>query len=148
VLAGITGGLLNKLQKVIDASARFIFNVKKRHDISEYLYKAHILLMRFRIIFKLCATTYGILNNSSPNYMKDMIVLRSANYSQSNNYELRSSYDVLLLEHCTSENCVAKFMCQYWNELPASLRYATDFNTFKKDLKTHLFRIAFTNLVH
>jgi len=58
VLVGIAGGLVNKLQKVIDASARFIFNVKKRYDISEYLYKAHILPMHFRIIYKLCTTTY------------------------------------------------------------------------------------------
>jgi len=79
--------------------------------------------------------------------MKDMVALKNTIHLTNNSYELHSSSDVLLVEHFTGEHCVAKFMCKYWNELPAFLRYSTDFNTFKKDLKTHLFRAAFANLV-
>jgi hypothetical protein len=33
-----------------------------------------------------------------------------------------------------------------WNSLPASLRNEQSFETFKKGLKTHLFKIAFVKL--
>ena len=49
-LANISKYLINKLQRVMNAGVRFIYNIKKHDHISYYLKKAHFL----RIDFKLC----------------------------------------------------------------------------------------------
>ena len=76
--------------------------------------------------------------------MKDMV---RPNSIPASTYELRSSSDVLLLKPCSDKTSIASFMCEYWNNLPPALRYITDFTTFKRDLKTHLFRIAFADII-
>ena len=35
-----------------------------------------------------------------------------------------------------------------WNKLPASIRELTSTNSFKRQLKTHLFRVAYEPVVH
>ena len=135
--------LLNKLQMVINSCARFIYDVKKYDHISYYLRKAHILPIKSRIIFKLCTFVFKILNNAAPEYLSQILTLKVIRQLQTKKYDFRSSDDVLLVESF-GKDCIADEMCNHWNNLPVTLRYQTDIAKFKKDLKTHLFRHAYS----
>ena len=118
----------------------FVYNLKRRDHISPYLKQAHILPIKFRIMFKTCVLCFKIINSSAPAYLRNWIVLK-----QPSQVNLRSNRDDLIAEvnnhrECTLQNT----MCANWNILPYDIRSSPSLNGFKKLLKTHYFNIAFT----
>ena len=75
ILANIPDKLIKCLQRVQNASVRFIYNVTKNEHISQYLKKAHFLPIKFRIQYKMCLITFKILNGLSPDYLLDLVQL-------------------------------------------------------------------------
>ena len=139
ILANIPVHLMNKLQSVQNSCIRFIYNIKRREHVSQYLLKAHFLPVRYRIKYKLCLQVFNILNGISPCYLKDLVqpqVHRRAN--------LRSENDAFLLDarNLLSGTIAAK-MTLYWNDLPYVIRSCELVTKFKKDLKTHYINEAF-----
>ena len=66
----------NKLQKLINASVRFIFNItgkQRLEHITPFSQQLHFLPMNFRIKFKICLMTYKCINNRSPTYLQELI---------------------------------------------------------------------------
>ena len=100
--------------------------------------KAHILPVAQRIKYKSCIYIFKILNGQAPEYLCQM-VRRKLSLREG----LRSSLDDTLLEPCCKGKTVADAMCRTWNELPVDLRGESTLESFKRNLKTHYFRIAF-----
>ena len=73
ILANIPDHLMKKLQRVQNACVRFIYDIKRREHISQYLLKAHFLPVRYRIKYKLCLQVFNIMNGVSPSYLNDLI---------------------------------------------------------------------------
>ena len=73
ILANIPKYLINKLQRILNASVRFIYNIKKHDHISYYLKKAHFLPVQKRIDFKLCTFVLKIIHNLAPTYLNDLV---------------------------------------------------------------------------
>ena len=128
---------------VINSSARFIYDVKKFDHISDYVRKAHILPIKSRIVFKLCTFVFKILNEAAPEYLSQILTLKVIRQLQTKRYDFRSSDDVLLVESF-GKDCIAEETCNHWNSLPVTLRCETDIVKFQRDLKTHLFRSAYS----
>ena len=62
---------LYKLQKLLNAGARFIFNVygtRRQQSITPFLQKLHFLPTRFRVDLKI-----KFINNQAPGYLKRML---------------------------------------------------------------------------
>ena len=59
----------------MNASARFIYNIKKHDHISCYLKKAHFLPVQKRIDFKLCTFVFKIIHNLAPTYLNNLVKL-------------------------------------------------------------------------
>ena len=76
------------------------------------------------------------LNTISSKYFNEMF----------SNYELRGVSDILLVDPI-ARNCVADKMASAWNNLPTTIRYTSTYVNFKCVLKTHLFRIAFSEFL-
>ena len=102
----------------------------------------HWLPIDKRIIFKILLLTYKCLNGEGPQYLKDMLVwyrpvrsLRSASVLQ-----LQVPRSSLKTYGDRSFGVVAPNL---WNSLPAKLRECSSTETFKKHLKTHLFKVAY-----
>ena len=77
---GITASQLNSLQKVQNAATRFVFGLygkKRQQHISPYLKKLHFLPVYYRIRFKIAMLVFNSLNNFGPNYISNMISLRT-----------------------------------------------------------------------
>ena len=140
--------VLDRLQKIQNAAARLILRAKRSDSASPMLQQLHWLKIPERIEFKSCLTTYKCLNNLAPSYLSDfctplnMISLRS---------DLRSvASGKLNVPKCKTVSYGDKSYPiagpRQWNELPTVLRNSESVNSFKKELKTHLFNRSFAGL--
>ena len=138
LLNGGTKMQMSRLQKLINTSVRFVYNVRKSASVTLYMKKAHILPVAYRIQYKSSLFVYKILHGLAPHYISEL-VRRKYPHRQG----LRSSEDETLVEPVTEGRTVAATMCRTWNQLPIALRQTSKIETFKKNLKTHYFCIAF-----
>lgn len=133
---------LKKLQLIQNTAARLVTIKKKREHITPVLKQLHWLPIQQRIQYKILLLTYKALNGSSPVYISELL-----SYSNPNRL-LRSSNKCLLQVPAsrTSSHGDRAFSIsapRLWNTLPLDIKKAESVQTFKKLLKTHLFKIYF-----
>ena len=113
------------------------------------LFNLRFLSIKYQVKYKLCLLCFKCLNNKAPHYLSELISLRKPS-----RYNLRVNNDKFLLEvpdvprYKKTENAFYYVGPQTWNDLPYNIRSINDVEKFKVALKTHLFRIAFSNLVN
>ena len=83
--------LIDKLQHLLNAAARFIMVANKYDSKTPILKELHWLPIEQRIIFKINLITFKCLNNLAPPYLKELLTLYRPNRT------LRSSSDKLRL---------------------------------------------------
>ena len=146
---GLPNNLIHKLQKLMNAAVRFIYNLtgpKRRLSISPFLKKVHFLPVKTRIDYKIALLTFKGINNQAPQYLQNLINLKSPNES------LRSSTDIMILDYPSMERSEYKrrrfsyASPTVWNHLPMKLRNMTSLQEFKKQLKTFYFAECFNNI--
>ena len=142
LLYGLPKNELNKLQRVQNAAARIVTRTPKQEHITPILKELHWLPVIYRIDYKILLTTYKALNDKSPEYIKDLLKVSK------NDRNLRSNHQCMLyVPKCR----LSTFGCRafsyaapkLWNNLPLEIKTAGSVDSFKKLLKTHLFRKAF-----
>ena len=133
-----------KLQRVQNSAARLICNVGRFDHISPSLKMLHWLPIKFRIQFKILLITFKAIHGLAPAYLIELITLRTQC-----TYNLRSTNELLLqpprvktLKTLGDRSFVAAAPA-LWNKLPRAVRHSQNVQTFKKALKTHLFRKAY-----
>ena len=137
LLYGVSNYLLNRLQRVQNASARVITLTRKREHITPILKDLHWLPIRKRIEYKLLVITWKSLHNSSPSYIDELITPHIPSRS------LRSeamNYLVVprtIKSHGDRAYCVAA--PRLWNSLPNDVKATETILLFKSKLKTLLF---------
>ena len=139
LLAGSPKTLLDKLQRVQNASARLVFKAKKREHVTPLMKKLHWLPIEQRIKYKLASLCFNFFIGASPSYIADLLTV----YTPSRT--LRSSSDTRLL--CIPRTNLATYgersfsftAPTVWNSLPTSIRHSSSVKSFKRSLKTHLF---------
>ena len=147
-LACATAKLIQPLQKILNRSARFIFNINPFSHISPYLKRLHFLPITYRIKFKTSLLCFKIFNKMAPDYLLDnfprfehntRINLRTETGRGRDNY----MFAIQLPPH-KKETLFYKMKAE-WNQLPLKIRKTKleDINIFKKNLKTHYFKQAF-----
>ena len=147
---GLPDKLLKKLQKVQNSCVRFLFGKEgfdKWDSVTPLLQKAHFLPIKERIKFKIALMVFKCLNNIAPSYLTACIKVKDQPLKT-----LRTDQDFFLLKKPSVANLVRTergfSFCGpvIWNNLPYELRTCCDIVKFKKSLKTHLFKEAFSNL--
>ena len=123
-----------KLQKVQNAAARLVVRGKKRQSISGTLDKLHWLRVESRIIFKILLLTYKSITGQCSKNLE-------LSYKQHN---CRPD-DFLLLETKVAKTKYGRRTFEYaaprlWNALPLKIRTEDDLETFKRLIKTLLFK--------
>ena len=142
LLYGLPKNLLNKLQSVHNAAARLITLSRKHHHITPVLINLHWLPIEERIKYKILLLTFKSLYGLTPSYVNEMI----SKYKPSRN--LRSSSELLLasIPYRLKSYGFRSFSVaspELWNSLPSSIRSITSLSSFKTELKTYLFKLAF-----
>ena len=142
LLAGVTSGLLTKLQSVQNAAARFVSMSWKFDHIMLILHDLHWLPVHKNINFKVATLVYKcLLGCASPYLAEDCVLVASLSGRQ----HLRSADTCKLFVPKTSTNYGSRSFLVHgpnsWNSLPAELRLIDNLTTFCRKLKTFLFSL-------
>jgi hypothetical protein len=144
LLAGLPASALAPLQRVQNAAARLILDLKSSDHITPALMELHWLPVKQRIAYKISTLVFKSLHNQAPDYLTELFttIAEIPNLSS-----LRSSTDGKLHVSRTrlqfGERAFAVAGARQWNSLPAQLRSVDDYISFKSKLKTYLFSLAF-----
>ena len=143
LLLGAPDNLISKIQKVQNAAAKVILRRKKFDHVTPLLKELHWLPVPQRITFKTLLLTYKALNNEAPSYLSDLLLMHNPGKN------LRSSCDPILLNIPKSrlktfgDRAFSVAAPHLWNTLPLHIRSSKSTAVFKRNLKTHLFNLAY-----
>jgi hypothetical protein len=142
LLVGSSKTVISKLQTVQNAAAKLVCGISRYDHVTPPLEGLHWLPISFRIQFKVLLLCYKSLHGKGPQYLQELLTpyqparsLRSA----SSNYLVVPKSN--LKTYGDRAFCVAG--PTLWNSLPIKIRNSPSVDVFKKNLKTHLFKIAF-----
>ena len=112
--------------------------------ITPILINLHWLPVRYRINFKILLLTFKAVYGMAPSYIIDLI------HTKINSRYLLLSNEGVLLKHPSwkmkksfGDRSFSVAAPTLWNALPVSLRSIKYISTFKSNLKTYLFKLAF-----
>ena len=128
---------INMLQSVQNSAARLVCKVNKfDHIPSDTLSKdLHWLKVNERIQFKILCIVHKCLNGLAPTDLSAILIRsKSDRTAKLNIPAYRSRY---------GERSFAVAGPKLWNMLPRDICIITDFNEFKKKLKTYLFKRSY-----
>ena len=141
LLAGLPGTTLDKLQSIQNAAARLLTGTRKYDHITPVLRELHWLPITSRIQYKVTLLVYKTLHGPAPQYLQDLIQYRSARPG------LRSAGILLNVPMTRSVTYGDRAFCSigptWWNSLPSELKTSPSVDSFKRNLKTHLFKLAY-----
>ena len=145
LLCGLPTILIKRLQRVQNAAAGMIAKAGRRDHNSPILYKLHWLLVEFRIKYKILLLTYRALHGLAQPYITELLVPYTPTRT------LRSSTEQLfVVQKYRLENFDARSFetaaPALWNSLGSQIRLQKTLTSFRRSLKTHLFRQAFGDL--
>ena len=143
LLYGVNNSQLDRLQRLQNIAARMITYTKKREHITPVLAQLHWLPIEQRILYKICLFVYKTIKYDSPKYLTDLI----QPYTPARD-GLRSSSEQGLLQEKRFKNGWGDRSFQVaapkiWNSLPEATRLSDSLDSFKTNLKTHLYAKAF-----
>ena len=144
LLCGLPSNAIAKLQRVQNAAVRVLLRVPRYCHISPLLRDLHWLPVEFRINYKIIILTFKIIHGTAPKYLSELISFKSNSHYglRSNNQLLLSPPKVKTLATLGDRAFVAAAP-KLWNSLAPSLRDISNYELFKQELKTFLFRQAF-----
>jgi hypothetical protein len=145
ILTGVTQRQCDRLQTVLNAAAKIIYGGAKYDHVTPTLRdKLHWLKFQQRITFKLCLLVFKSLHNRAPRYIKDLVVPLS---NQTSTRRLRSATSNMLRKPATKKKMGERGFSvagpAAWNALPLELRTCSTIDSFKSQLKTHLFQLSY-----
>ena len=130
---------IEKFQRIQNTAARLLVGAKSRDSITPILMKLHWLPVTKRIQFKILLITYKALNDMAPTYLVELL----SRYIPARN--LRSSnmnlLEVPTIRTKTYGQRAFSYAAPYlWNQLPECIKNAESVDSFKRLLKTYLFK--------
>jgi hypothetical protein len=144
LFAGLPDVALEPLQRVQNAAARLVMNLKPSDHITPALFHLHWLPVKQRISYKLCLMVFKSLNNQAPSYLSELFHPIS-NIPQRSTLRSATTLDLDIPRTRLhfGERAFSVAGAREWNNLPSDIRSFSDIHLFKRLLKTHFFKIAF-----
>jgi len=134
------------LQRVQNAVARMILDLRMNEHVTPALRQLHWLLVDRRVGFEFYTMMHSIHTSQCPTYSSDMVRAAAVNQMRSG---LRTADSAQYIKpRCRTE--IGKRAFSYagplaWNDLPPSLHCITDTKRFRKHLKTLYFNRTFVD---
>ena len=124
-----------------------VFSARRSERITQLLRELHWLRVPDRGTLRLCVLAYRCLHGTAPAYLAESLHRTSDVDTQR---RLRSADAAMLVVPSTRRSTLDDRACpvasaRAWNSLPSSVRNAPSLTTFRRELKTVLFRSSFDN---
>ena len=131
---GIKADSISKLQSVQNSAARLVCKVNRFDNVSsnELFEKLHWLKVRERIVYKVLVTVHKCVNGHAPVDLMEMFRFCRSNRTM--------KLEVKKCNGSFGDRAFSVAGPKLWNALPKTLRMDADVDSFKKLLKTHLFK--------
>ena len=135
---------IRKMQLVQNIAARITLGKRKYDSATSCLQKLHWLPIQHRIEFKIISLVHKCLHNNAPPYLQRLI-----EHTRPTRKGLQSEEDItrLLVPRTSRKTFASRSFSvlgpQLWNDLPRNLHRIDNYASFKKELKTYLFKVAF-----
>ncbi|XDV14302.1 hypothetical protein PO909_014574 [Leuciscus waleckii] len=139
LLAGLPSCATKPLQMIQYAAARLVFNEPKRAHVTPLFISLHWLPLSARIKFKALTLAYRSVTGSAPSYFHSLLQVYIPTRSLRSVNERRLVVPSQRAKKSLSRTFSFTVPC-WWNDLPTGIRNAESMTTFKKELKTLLFR--------
>jgi hypothetical protein len=130
-----------KLQVAQNSAARLIKNIGKYDSITKHRKNMHWLPIPARIQYKILCLAWKTINNQAPKYLANIIKLRNNTRNLRNNIllEIPNNYN----QNNLSNRSFSRSAPKLWNALPMEIKCQNTLDSFKRKLKTHLFRLSY-----
>ena len=145
VLCGVTEGRLDRLQSVLNATARLVLNIPKFSHISLAIRdELHWLPVQCRSQYEICILVRNSIVGSLPHYLQELCLPVASVLGRQH---LRSAgrNDLLVPQFRTMNYGLRGFSNsgpRLWNTLPHDIRQSVgNLNLFKNKLKTYFFQL-------
>ena len=143
LLLGLPDSLIHKLQVLQNAAARLIMKLPKHSHITATLQELHWLPVEQRIKFKVLLIVFKCMHDMAPVYLQDLLE-KKQNLSRS----LRSNHQSLLVVPKSrtvkyGDRNFRNVAPAMWNSIPLHIKDCDKVSTFKRSLKTFLYKEAF-----
>jgi hypothetical protein len=143
---GLPDYLLDKLQLVQNAAVRLVTQTKKREHITCKRKSLHWLPIRQRVMYKIAVLAYQCVNGIAPSYLCKLVSPRSVNRRLRNYSEISRDLGVpVKLPGAYGSRSFTYAAPQIWNSLPIDLKMSPSIENFRAGLKTHLFKLAYSD---
>jgi len=148
VLVGLPVYLVRRLQSVLNAAARLIYHMRSADHITDALISLHWLRASQRIEYKVAVLTYKVLHGSAPRYLGPLVpvadlqgrrTLRSAGTNRLVVPSVRLS--------TVGSRAFSVAAPRIWNALPEETTSAQSLTSFRRHLKSWLFRQLYPDLI-
>ena len=143
-LAELPASSLAPLKRVINATARYVTDIGPHDHLTSVMRSLHWLPISQRVTYKLCALMHASTYGNAPAYISELVTPVS---SLSGRATLRSAssglYDVPKTKSSFGDRAFSIAGPRAWNSLPTDLRHTESWASFKRLLKTELFRRAY-----
>ena len=144
LLYGLTNSQLAKIQRVPHASARLVCNAPKFCHITPIMRDLHWLPIRERINSKVLLLTFKALHGLAPQYLRSLISIKTSCCNLRGSNTLLLAMPSVKSKATLDDREFAAAAPSLWNSLPCELRSITCVTSFKTQLKTYLFSLAYT----
>ena len=135
---------LKRLQRVQNVAAKLVLNKSRRDSVTQCMFHLHWLPIKLRIEYKILALTHKCVYGEAPKYLTDLITKQGVTREGLRSAEMVNMLEVPFTKCKTfgprSFESVAPHL---WNNLPNEIRGIQMHETFKKSIKTYLFKSAY-----
>ena len=140
LLYGLPKTKLNKLQVLQNAAARVVIKAHKSDRLSMTAVRKdlHWLPVEARIEFKILTLTWKAYHTIGPKYLTELLHEKQRSHSTWSTDDYLLDIPTTRLVTC-GDRSFHKAAPVLWNQLPIQIRSINNLNTFKNNLKTHLF---------
>ena len=150
IYAGLPNSETNHLQTVYNAAATLIFSASRYSHITPLLRdRLHWLWCTKRILYKLCMTVFKARHGMAPEYLTELCTPVAVSEKRATLRSASTSHGLVNIPRRTPNTnfCDCAFRVAgpaAWNSLSTNIRTTLTIESFKRQLKTHLFTISYS----